>query len=1375
MGKKEKETTFPGGIKELLKRLGMKQEQIKSKSQQPDTPSIAETVETNQGKREQPEGILDEEGLVKPGKHILTRETARQFLSSPDYHKISRAEQAAVRRLADIKVANPHFYQPEEENPPFLVLSDFQDIYEKRKKKLKREQTIKYRIENPGEKDASKRKWVVDFRREKLTDPNDLIAAVYDVLINALYRREIAIGTNNFLEYALSRLEENREIYSALNTWSEAVTGLIKLWERGVKGDKNSNKTIEGLIDEGSELPNALLHYLLCDPKIEKAYHEASAREASRLRFAEELTIKKEKGKKPRVISGYKKENGKYKERKREEAAFDNAGEILHVVTLKIRFDPSQASKHAYIVYKTDQPGLQLSEGKYDHTEVARLLRLNYKRTHKPRVELIWNNGMPTYWTNAVRDRLVNKWIELITSGKYPDARTIAWLISYAGDNIDRRIPDFEGLDFEEWLAIKDPEEKKRRLQVYLDKFKQDLSAGGVRAERATHALRSNLSRMRTVWHPEITSVRTGLQIDFSSKIPGAPRGVPVNEQGYDLDAIWFNPETRQWEYCLNYRWFFQSEDTESPDMTGEDLSGLAVYEGYKISHWERGVYPTTKASSFEDFSKRPEVIDVLLARDLGKQLYSVPEYRELIIDHLINEIARQEMTAQLYTWRYRGRALNFLEGVKEKTFYLEWLLNKNLHFEDCGIKGNWAEAQTEEVQSTTPGKRIRQVMQENSHVAIWTYFAEKAGIDLETLLIFAGVKRLSAEEISQLQTKGEIRPDLSPELFNNYLLLDYLNLRIVKNPSNPDQTISTKDVLHDNIDEGEWLNQLVRLLRHDYRNKKEGKESLTEKLVRLGKLVAPYEDGQWALKVAEKLLENAQRIRQSKKTTEKAIEQAEVDEAIAEELRRFAKDIPPSDSTDWRFLNVWDVMALARRLNWEYEADTEFFPDYNIAKKKGKANNWYDMGAGVMAVDFLKARKRVNKRTYQHVIPLGKYRGHHLFRQWHDDEQSSDYGTPSSRRTEQGISLIRNLWGGWWTFRPETGLAERPPFYVEMDMVGFMASLLNSPYRMETAQRLADEAYRDLKNKDSSYPLTPQDRRSKEWFGLYEARLKQQMMIAPGPDWWEAELALLSYLGLVNVEGKAVLDERPKDQFSRWLGVETLEDPNGSGADKYRSYLLHRLNIRRVVPRVTNPEQVEQVLRIMKEHRQKEFDPKKYAFIAPEQLEMLAFLGLDIIDIGREYSETTADDACQRLYKWSGTLTPLAAYWSIYTFFGVPFDSLFLHVAFNSIIPLTLRRWGTIFGTDLGNESALQKVSIFKIPFLFDFKVNAKTIVDYQKTLWPLASIFTLGIGFVNGWGKPLVVRREEELLRGAAHQTLLKSGHAATWIDMWKEKFGR
>lgn len=1356
-----------------------------------------------------PDSILEADGSIKNGRFVLTKETARQVLGSPEYHKMNRREQAGIRRTAEVKSARRHLYNdPAREKPPTKVLSAYQDIYVKRIKDIRDAGVFDDINSVAGDE-------VVDLVRGKLKTKEDVIASIYEVLTTGAYLRKFALGSESFLQYALGRLKDDPEALASLSSWHDAIKGLVDFWEKSVKGKGGAGEGMQNMIADGTrKIPTEHIHLLLTDPRIEKAYHNASGRALDELRYKEKLVLTKSPGKKAEVKAVVEiDENGENIARDPDEVACDILGELLHGVTLKVRFDWRQTPQDYYIVYKNDQPGLQLSEYKYKHSQFPRLLRTD----SKGKTSLVWNNGMLTLWTHANKGALVKRWEEFINeydpenpfaqNAGYSDERGLAWLISYAGEKIDYRLLDFEAMHFEEWVEL-DSAERSRTFRLYFNAFKQDLAAGGERAARARHAIAANMSRMRTVWHPEMVNPDTGEMVDYSDVLPDCPQGVPINEQGFDLDAVRFNPQTREWEFSLNYSWFFQTRDNEAGSVLQEDISDIATYESYLINSY-KPVYEMTQAGNFADFQNRPKQIDDLLAEDSGKELSAaVPQYRELLRMHLISQVVDQEMTALSVAERYRGRAMNFLKDVREKTFYLEWDLNYELHFKAPGIEGGWWKVNDSEMPRASPGKKLRVVMQENSSVEMWKHWARVANdeqdITLDQLLTFMGVRKINEHEL--IETKKQMLRDMYgadnvvpddkkkegkivvgasdkefldkerageiPETINDkdrgdYLLLEYLNTRKVVDLRNTENKKIIRDEKRDKPTEGEWKKRMLEMLKTDWTNRKGEEKSLAEKLIRLGKFVSPYENGKWAYDLAITLRENPE---------------SQEDLDLAHELDRLRNTIPGTRDPNWTFLSPWHPIRLARKISWDFETDTEFYPDYDIAREHGKGENWYEAGGGAMMVNVLEGRKRVNTRTWRHLVPLGENRGRHLYRQWNDELGNKDYGTPLEGRHNQQISLIRDLWGGWWTYQAETGLQERSPFYVEKEQVFFTTSLVTAPYRMETAGRTADIAWRERMRLPKDAEV---NRESGEWKELYEARLRENMIIAAGPDYLQGELAGLSFLGTLGMEGKGTLDEKPRDEFARWFGVETLKEPGGISANRYRDYLAHQLNILRFVPDMTQPEQREQVVKAIREQKggMLDKDMTKLFLLGPEALEMAGFFGMNLQEMGQKIGETPVDNAAQFTNAIGAAITIPALYIGATLITGtVPFSSLFLALGTIASVPIGARI-GWILGTDVGDKDSIQKVPVVKILGIELLKVKAGTIARWQERLMPIIALNPIGLpgylfnatrGRLESWSSPVAVRRKTELMAGRGHETLLKSGFVVSAVDTWKEKFG-
>jgi len=1291
---------------------------VERKEQSNNLPKDEKKQPSKQGKKER-EKFSSGQTSKNPQKEL-----ALKILESAHYEALSPRERAAVRRLAEVGVPEPV------EETPLAVLSQMSEIYAREIRELK---TRYYpQIEK---KFSQGTPFGVIFDLKETASQDEIVAATFHTLINGIYNRHFSQEEINNLKKNLLFLSTtgNEDLYAGVSGFTMAVVNLIDYWRNDFTGKEGAKVTTEGATSGALEKVNNHIEFLLRDPRICLALHDASTQGLGDVRFKKGIVIeeknKEELGKSLReqgerysytkdISLGRKEEverekklmakilrekdpqKNKFIAREMAEVAYDILGDMLHQITLKVRADPLQAGAYVYSVYKTDQLGWQYWGGKYRAVNFDRLIhqeKIGYRsQTYEP--VLLWGNGMHTLFTLAVHGELVRKWLELLDKSDTKDTeiniglRNKAALISWWGE-YDFRLPGVDALDFEEFLACKTREEQEKMYKHFKKIFDR------YSAEQKLRIIRGNLARARTIRELKETT-------------KGKKEWRYTLEPIIDLDAVWRNPKSGKWEYCIDFRWFID-EIKNRVDM-------LWVYEGYKQKTAELLVR-TIKGGSERDYQERFGALDALLSEDSFKEHYATPEYRGWVASHLIERTLYEELEPVIHQDRYAGRRVEFLETARRFATWLEFHLNQELHFNAANIEGNWRTAfeiqtaleQRERAEELfragkikeedvakigiPAGKRLRQVIMENSCVGVWETFAKKYGLTLEELLTFAGLKETGRRKV---KVKIGNRESGFEDKIYEYLILDYLNLKEVE--------ISQEEEIPD------WVKQTYQ----------------TEKVSENGKTI-------WKIKVLDRVNDDPhiQGTEWHRKMNELISRKKDKEDNVF----KLSRDLAIPETNDWRLLTPLHLLRLTRKLIHQYDKETEYFDE----KGRRKKGNWYDSGQGIWMLDFYKKTQRINAITRETIIPLGRYRGQRLWRAWDAEKEKP-------LEEKRGISSVRNLYGGWWEFAPETGLSEAFPFYLEEDLVTFLVGRYTTPYRKHVAYRVSDAEYAKIVRKPVE-EIGDKDRSTSKYKEILNKNLKRQYHIAMGPDGWENVFTILQVIGTATEPGKALVDHEPAGEYMRLTGCDTPSTVN-----QYRKYAIDTLNIT-PIPTPGSPEQIKARQEEIAKELSERIKNLEMIIAAPGQL-----LEFATAAIGMEWRELVSGKGIKadNLYQWGYSLLSgaivgrLSWLWFIhYPDFAPALASLLFGTP-------TALLFGAEIGTDI-DENSLRDFYLFRIPL-----VGIKVKLPFLKPEHI--------VRMQNSW-LPSVRRKRIKVQKNLQFpECWLKPGYLVELIKFMQDKFG-
>lgn len=744
---------------------------------------------------------------------IIDKKTAEAVLNLPFFYKLSARERARMKEAAGVELTKSNrekeLGKEMEYRPYGYYFSELIDKYEEYQEELGEKLRQKVIKESEGKPDASKQlAAVLDSKREDADrDPKMYIAGAMQVLLSMIARRryegeEVANlrAIIDSCEHIINiydtpesreKAAEFRKIQESLSYFAEGAIELVEYWQHYLTGDEALMTTTFGAAKGTTAKMNEIMFLWWHDPGIVKSFHTSSVRSKDDLQFATKLSYWEGKTKviyETEKVPGY---DNRYslKKNDRKKVAQDVIGEILNVASLKVRMDPYQAADIAYTVYREDQFGMQHSDQKYDAEAFRRMLRVN-RAGH---IELINNNEMATLFTFENSTGLIEKWLDLIKksadykeTGIFIGRKNLAALISWAGE-IDPRKPGNnpgEALDFDTFLELL-PIEQDKLLKIHLERF---LDNENFSNEERQKILQRNLARGRTRLD-ETRKLKKPIAVQ--SKYTGEIKVlecVPILEPVIDLDETWFNPETKQWEYCLNTRWFFQEEPgiplairnqdvasqaaqagpgeaTDPKDVknkffaregqiagqTPVNVSTLFIYEGYKQSD-SKLLATMIKAGSVSLYQEHQKLLQQLSSEDRGKQSYSIPEYYVGIVNHLIDQAVREEIFGSLYVARYAGRHMEFFQQLEPYKRFIDFQIDEKIDFETTNTEGSYGELMS--AQRVPPEKRMRQLLMRNAYRPVWEHFAkEDNNLTLEELLAFAGL-----QEKTQNSTRKNVK-----------------------------------------------------------------------------------------------------------------------------------------------------------------------------------------------------------------------------------------------------------------------------------------------------------------------------------------------------------------------------------------------------------------------------------------------------------------------------------------------------------------------------------------------------------------------------------------------------------------------------------------
>lgn len=767
---------------------------------------------------------------------LLSREDAEKMLGDIG-EKTSARDRAWVKSRAEVKSAMSEWEKQarrsgEEYKPYGFYLSDLIQKYEEAQARVA-EKIRKGIIDSSGRVMKKDQVFVIDYSREERgRDPDYYIASSMQKLMAMIERRsfedeELAdlrkdIDGFRHVEAVTpegeSRAEETRRLQNAISNYAEGITSLIKYWREGITGEELLQLTPKGAGKKATQIMNEVMYWCFQDPDIERAFHLASTKSLDETHFRS--TIGQFGNRFKRGFITEIMPDGKTPVRVRmaeseKEIACNTIGEMLHTITLKVRCDPAQAGTFAYTVYKNDQLGLQHWEGKYRAREFQRALKVD----RAGNIHLINNNEMATLFTFENSAGLADKWLDLIrksvdckTTGIFIGRRNLAALIGWGGD-YDPRTPDLglekpgEALELEHWLALgsvtkKDGTDKLpagrqadltqqdemllRHLRIFLDdttfSSHLDEKERGKEADKVRQKiLQMNMARART-WFDKGRPLSQPLFVH--SRHTGEEKILthcPILEPVVDLDEVWFNSKTQQWELCINAKWFFQDNpgrpliddigqeawarvmgeiidpakynslklalEGQIGGQTGFDVSTLFVYENYKQTDAAL-LEKLLMAGSMVAMQDHIKIVSELAGETHGKQSYSVPEYWANVVNHMVDDVVMSELYPSLYFQRYAGRAVESLDMADQWGRFMDYEIDQRLDYEATNTKGSWAELLS--AQRVPPERRLRQMLMRNAYRPAWVHFSENLSADvkdkvsLEELLAYAGLREVN-------------------------------------------------------------------------------------------------------------------------------------------------------------------------------------------------------------------------------------------------------------------------------------------------------------------------------------------------------------------------------------------------------------------------------------------------------------------------------------------------------------------------------------------------------------------------------------------------------------------------------------------------------